>query len=72
MKATDQQAFENFPKAPDDACVGVAVVAALCGCHVATVWERVKKNQLPKPIKIGSSQRWNVGKLRKVLQGEPA
>lgn len=70
MKRSDK--LTNFDSLPNAAGVDVHTVAALCGCTVSTVWERSRRNALPKPRKIGGSTRWNVGELRKVLQGDPA
>ncbi|SAL17085.1 hypothetical protein AWB71_00691 [Caballeronia peredens] len=70
MKPKDE--LKDFDRLPNAAGVTDKTVAALCGCHVATVWERSKRGVLPKPRKIGGSARWNVGELRAVLQGEAA
>lgn len=72
MKKSDVQALQNFDSLPNAAGVSDAVVAALCGCNVSTVWDRAKNGALPKPIKIGGSTRWNVGELRAVLMGAHA
>lgn len=63
----DTSNFFNFDRLPNAAAVDVHTVAAVCGCHVATVWGRVQRGTLPAPFKIGGSTRWNVGELRKVL-----
>ncbi|MGF6757267.1 putative DNA-binding transcriptional regulator AlpA [Paraburkholderia sp. GAS42] len=70
MKLADT--LKNFDSLPNAAGVDVQTVAALCGCSVATTWERARRGALPKPRKIGGSTRWNVGELRAVLTGEPA
>ncbi|AEA59592.1 MULTISPECIES: helix-turn-helix transcriptional regulator [Burkholderia] len=67
MKKTDDKAIKEFDSLPSAAAVSDVVVAALCGCNVSTVWDRVKKGVFPKPIKIGGSTRWNVGELRRFL-----
>ncbi|WP_082750564.1 helix-turn-helix transcriptional regulator [Burkholderia sp. MSMB0856] len=72
MKKSDAQALQNFDSLPNAAGVSDTVVAALCGCNVSTVWDRAKRGDLPKPIKIGGSTRWNVGELRAVLTGAHA
>jgi predicted DNA-binding transcriptional regulator AlpA len=66
------QSLYNFDSLPNAAVVSVDTVAALCGCSVATVWNRTKRGALPKPKKIGQSTRWNVGELRQVLMGVAA
>ncbi|TDY23927.1 AlpA family transcriptional regulator [Paraburkholderia sp. BL6665CI2N2] len=65
-------ALKNFDSLPNAAGVDVRTVAALCGCSTSTVWERAKRGDLPEPIKIGGSARWNVGQLRKHLMPEAA
>ncbi|RDK01630.1 helix-turn-helix transcriptional regulator [Paraburkholderia lacunae] len=70
MKSTDK--LKNFDSLPNAAAVDVHTVAALCGCSVATAWDRARRGVLPKPRKIGGSTRWNVGELRAVLLGVPA
>lgn len=72
MKKADSQAIQNFDSLPNAAGVSDTVVAALCGCNVSTVWDRTRRGDLPKPIKIGGSTRWNVGELRKCLMPEGA
>ncbi|MEY8174004.1 helix-turn-helix transcriptional regulator [Burkholderia multivorans] len=62
-----KQIIKQFDDLPNAAVVDDSVVAALCGCNVATVWDRAKKGTLPKPVKIGGSTRWHVGKLRSYL-----
>jgi predicted DNA-binding transcriptional regulator AlpA len=62
------EALTYFDSLPDSANVRVRVVAALCGCSIATVWRMVKRHQLPAPRR--TSERitaWNVGELRHVL-----
>lgn len=57
----------EFDQLPNAAHVDVHVVAGLFGCRVATVWARLRKDELPKPRKFGSHTRWNVGELRVAL-----
>jgi predicted DNA-binding transcriptional regulator AlpA len=64
--------LKDFDRLPDAAHVDVNTVAALFGCAVPTVWLRVRRKVLPTPRKFGSHTRWNVGELRKLLQGAPA
>ncbi|MDP9153951.1 MAG: transcriptional regulator [Pseudomonadota bacterium] len=66
------QDLKNFDNLPDSAHVDVNVVAALFGCKPPTVWLRVRRNILPAPRRFCAHTRWNVGELRKILQGEPA
>jgi predicted DNA-binding transcriptional regulator AlpA len=64
--------LKNFDSLPNAAAVNVRTVAALCSCNVATVWNRAKRGDLPRPRRIGGSTLWNVGELRAVLMGEAA
>lgn len=64
MKANE---LMNFDELPDSAHVDVNVVAGLFGCKVATIWARLRKDQLPKPKKFGAHTRWNAGELRVAL-----
>ncbi|WP_374625090.1 helix-turn-helix transcriptional regulator [Pandoraea sp.] len=67
MKQVDQ--LKNFDALPDAAGVDAITVAALLGCSESTVWLRTKRGILPQPIRNGRSTRWNVGKLRAILNG---
>lgn len=66
-------ALKNFDSLPDSAFVRQPVVKALFGFSDSTVWRRVKSGALPAPEKQGPRvTAWNVGKLRRVLQGAAA
>lgn len=67
MKKSDN--LKGFDELPNAAAVDARTVAALCGCNIATVWERCRRGAFPSPRKIGGSTRWNVGELRRVLFG---
>lgn len=58
----------NFDRLPDAAHVNVTTVAGLYGCTEATIWLRLRKNQIPQPRRFGAHTRWNVGELREALQ----
>lgn len=64
--------LSKFDALPNAAGVSVQTVAALLDCSVATVWNRAKRGDIPKPITIAGHTRWNVGALRKVLTPEAA
>jgi predicted DNA-binding transcriptional regulator AlpA len=68
----NRQELTNFDKLPDAAHVDVHTVAALFGCKPPTVWARLRRRELPEPRKFGAHTRWNVGDLRRMLQGAPA
>jgi len=58
-------ALKHFDQLPDSAHVRQPVVEKLEACSAATIWRRVKKGTLPKPIKLGERvTAWNVGELR--------
>ena len=40
--------------------VSVKQVANLCGCHPNTVWNRVRKGSIPKPIKWEGKTLWRL------------
>lgn len=64
-------ALRNFDALPDAANVRLPVVAALFACSPVTVWRRVKKGTLPAGRKLSEGvTAWNVGQLRKALNGE--
>lgn len=64
-------ALRNFDALPDAANVRLPVVAALFACSTVTVWRRVKKGTLPAGRKLSEGvTAWNVGELRKALNGE--
>lgn len=69
--ATMPRALQNFDTLPTAANVRLPVVCALFACSPATVWRMVKSCALPAPRKFsGGVTAWNVGELRKALNGE--
>ena len=66
-------ALANFDRLPDSAFVRLPVVASLFACSPVTIWRMVQKRTLPAGRKISEGvTAWNVGELRKVLNGEVA
>ena len=64
-------ALRNFDTLPEAAYVRLPVVAALFACSPATVWRRTNAGTLPAPRKLSEGvTAWNVGELRKALNGE--
>lgn len=64
-------ALTNFDRLPDSGFVRLPVVVALFASSPATVWRRAKKGTLPAPRKLSEAvTAWNVGELRKALNGE--
>ena len=56
-----------------DVTVRLPVVASLFACSPVTIWRMVQKRTLPAGRKISEGvTAWNVGELRKVLNGEVA
>lgn len=62
--------FANFDSLPNAAGVDAKTVAALFGCSVSAVWDRLSRGIIPKPRKFGGSTRWNVGELRAFMSGD--
>ena len=50
--------------------VNAPEAARLLAIGVSTLWAKVKKGQLPQPVKIGGATRWRLADLRNV--GNPA
>ncbi|MDD3354157.1 AlpA family phage regulatory protein [Zoogloea sp.] len=64
-------ALRNFDALPDAANVRLPVVCALFGISPPTAWRWVKKSKLPAGRKLSERvTAWNVGELRKALNGE--
>lgn len=64
-------ALRTFDALPDAANVRLPVVCALFGISPPTVWRWVKKGTLPAGRKLSvACTAWNVGQLRKALNGE--
>jgi predicted DNA-binding transcriptional regulator AlpA len=63
-------ALQYFDELPNSAFVRLPTVKALFACSSATVWRNVKKGNLPKPHKLSPRTTcWNVGELKKTLNG---
>jgi predicted DNA-binding transcriptional regulator AlpA len=60
-------ALADFDHLPNSAHVRVAIVAAIRGCSVPTVWRHASQGILPKPKKLGGVTAWNVGELRAAM-----
>ncbi|GJL65060.1 MAG: hypothetical protein NPIRA05_00310 [Nitrospirales bacterium] len=50
--------------------VSVSEVAKLCGCSKATIWRRVKNNEMPQCIKIGGTTRWSFCEIQTYLRSQ--
>jgi len=69
--ASVPDALRNFQALPDAAFVRLPVVCALFSISPATAWRWVKKSVLPNPRRLSEAvTAWNVGELRKALNGE--
>lgn len=69
--ASIPDALRNFDALPDAANVRLPVVRVLFGISTATAWRWVKKGTLPAGRKLSEGvTAWNVGELRKALNGE--
>lgn len=69
---THANKIQDFDNLPNDAHVDVHVVALLFGCEPATVWARLRRNEMPEPRRFGAHTRWHVGTLRKILTEAPS
>lgn len=58
----------NTNPLPDEALVSVKTVAKLYESGISTIWARVKRKELPAPVKIGRSTRWRLGEIRAAMQ----
>ena len=43
-------------------------VAALLGCHRNTIWNRVRKDQIPRPIKWEGKTVWRRREIEKFVE----
>ncbi len=59
---------DNRSPLPDEALVSVKTVARLYESGISTVWARVKRKELPAPVKIGRSTRWRLGEIRAAMR----
>ncbi len=50
--------------------LGVREVATYLGLSTASVWRHVKRKNLPAPIRIGGSTRWNRSDLESFLEAK--
>jgi predicted DNA-binding transcriptional regulator AlpA len=58
---------------PDDALVGVDLVAALLGVSERHIWRLNDRNAIVAPLRLGAVRRWRLGDLRQWLRdGAPA
>lgn len=51
----------------NDKLLRVKNVAKLLDVSVSTVWDQVKKKNLPEPYKFGSSTVWKMSELQQVI-----
>jgi predicted DNA-binding transcriptional regulator AlpA len=72
LDAAAQAVVAEFDRLPDDAHVGVRVVAKLKARSVATVWREVKAGRFDPPYKSSpNSATWRVGTVRQALRRSP-
>lgn len=75
MSRTKAGALRAYrPQSPlSDPLVGTAEVAAILGCHVITVWRKVKNDpEFPKPIRISSNRvAWKLSAIEKFIDSRP-
>jgi predicted DNA-binding transcriptional regulator AlpA len=49
---------------PDDALIGVRVVAQLYSCSERHVWRAADAGLIPPPLRVGRIVRWRIGTIR--------
>ena len=58
---------------PDDALIGVDLVAAFYSCSSRHVFRSADAAMIPQPIRLGRAVRWRVGTIRQhIRDGCPA
>ena len=66
--ATDEKAWSSEMPL----LVGVKLLAVLLSCSVRSTWRRLAAGDLPKPVRIGRSVRWELATIREwIAQGCP-
>ncbi|VTU16558.1 hypothetical protein SRS16CHR_01806 [Variovorax sp. SRS16] len=67
-------ALQNFDNLPNAAHVRVDVLCGLYAQSIATIWRRARLDPaFPRPRKLGAQlTAWNVGELRRHLEGVAA
>jgi len=53
---------------PDDAVVGVEMVARLLSCSTRHVWRLADARAMPSPLRLGALRRWRLGTIRAWLR----
>jgi hypothetical protein len=61
MVSPDLAALANLP---DDALIGVNLVAALYSCSARHAWRAADAGLIPRPLRVGRNVRWRLGTLR--------
>lgn len=62
------QQQSGFDELPDSAHVDDKTLAALFGTSTTTIWRRVRRGELPQPVRFSTRcTRWRVGEIRAVL-----
>lgn len=59
--------FRNIDELPDTSLLALPYVSQLLGISSNTIW-RWSRSGLLKPIRIGSSTRWQLGDLRSMIR----
>jgi predicted DNA-binding transcriptional regulator AlpA len=59
--------FRNIDDLPDASLLALPSVAQLLGISSNTIW-RWSRSGLLKPIRIGSTTRWQLGELRSIIR----
>jgi predicted DNA-binding transcriptional regulator AlpA len=62
--------IERFDHLPNSARVSRTELQALVQISRQTLWRHVHQGRLPKPVRLGSENTWEVGAVRLYLRGE--
>jgi hypothetical protein len=62
----DLAALANLP---DDALIGVSIVARLYSCSERHAWRAADAGLIPPPLRVGRIVRWRIGTIREHIRG---
>jgi predicted DNA-binding transcriptional regulator AlpA len=53
---------------PDDALIGIDLVAALYDCSERHAWRAADRGLIPPPLRVGRNVRWRIGTVREHIR----
>jgi predicted DNA-binding transcriptional regulator AlpA len=62
--------IERFDRLPETARIDRNELQELVHISRQTVWRHVRSGRLPKPVRLGAANTWEVGAVRRYLRGE--